>query len=150
MELIKGPHPWSCTGAAFAMCFDISWDRMVRMVGHDGSEPNFYGDEDSRGFALQEMVLVGLQLGYAVINIELHPRITNKVGGVEKFITLQGLDDIKRMKSLMANRGVLGYGNHAVAWDGEKVYDPRGYITADFKIPQIFFLISKLENQIIL
>ena len=126
---------WSCLPTAFAQSLNISFDEMIRRIGHDGSrvvwdlpEPNC-----RRGFHIQECIDVARQFGMSVMEIELYPRHAPSLD-VEP-ITVEFDDNQFRFNSFIATtRGVLtgvrNNGNgHAVAYD-HGIYDDTNFTPA--------------------
>jgi hypothetical protein len=67
MQLLKQPNSWSCSVTAFAMALDVSIEKLICMVGHDGSEilwPELSDPLRRRGFHLQELMLCAVHLDY--------------------------------------------------------------------------------------
>lgn len=134
MRLIQNPNRWSCILAAFAMVLDAEMDELIKEIGHDGSEV-WWEDVNPpmcyRGFHVQEFLDLCMKRGKIF-------------GVVESVLTLGGRgrkiprvlpgDYEKRWNSYLRNfKGVItgeleSRGRHAVAWDKNKIFDPRGRI----------------------
>lgn len=151
MELQRQPNRWSCLPTAFAMCFDIPVTEVIIALKHDGSaiirsdKPEPY---KRRGFHPQELILYGLQKRFAVIPIDiLGLALTDgeTITPIE-----QDIDEMNRI--INSHIGVMTgytkpeYKPHAVAWDGDTIYDPNGtfYGPDRFQIAT-FYLIIRLK-----
>jgi hypothetical protein len=138
MELQKQPTEWACLPTAFAMCLGMPVAELISDLGHDGSEPFWEGYEgvhNVRAFHHQELYDYCLKKNKPVTMIDAMPALIHYVGTghVKNF-----WDDNKNSDRLMyyldRYHGVLhGLTNfkagHAIAWNGEKCYDPRGFIS---------------------
>lgn len=138
MDLQHSPNRWSCLPTAFAMAVGIPVSDFLIKLGHDGSElknPDMPEPLCRAGFHIQECLYVALDLGIKFTPFEM--------------VTRQGISETRswvkpwtdKVHRLMADhRGVLlGRGRknmHAVAWDGERVYDPSIGI---YFLPSIHF-----------
>lgn len=141
---LKGGNGWSCLPCAFAMVLDLSVEELIKMLGHDGSaEPYPAYPGQKAGFHEQECIEVAQQLGYACTPIEIVPQIMPMPGGPMRPIWFSTSDASfeeanwqRFIRHLNGSRGVLTgvkqhinsskVLGHAVAWDGENIYDPQG------------------------
>lgn len=123
------PNSWSCLPTAFAMILQCEPREIFEIIDHDGSEILYPDQPDPncrRGFHLQEMFDVSVHfLQYPVV-IEPVPHVL--VGEVMRPIPMP---ENRFEHYLQLRPGVLlgcheTGKNHAVAWDGDKVFDPRG------------------------
>lgn len=76
MELQKQPNDWSCLLTAFSMALHIPIERLIDMIGHDGSEriwPDFPEPQCYRSFHPQELIDCALLMNCAVTAIEMEP-----------------------------------------------------------------------------
>lgn len=74
---------WSCLPKAFAKCMGVSLERMVKLIGHDGSAiewPNSPSPLDRRGFHIQEILQAVHKMNYSAMPVGLNPTITNGIG----------------------------------------------------------------------
>lgn len=135
MRLIKATDSHSCGLASLAMLLDSDPSDLVLELGHNGGEviwPNDDEPECFRGFHTQEFVDICFRRNMALIEIIAQPFIFNRSGEPRQILELSEADS--RIQSYMTGTpgiiiGVIESGaRHAVAWDGEKVYDPIGYI----------------------
>lgn len=133
MQLLSQTTPWGCliTSAAIVLG-EKNIDNLIKELGHDGSkelEPGIY-----QGFHYQEIIDLAFHRGYPVTIIELNPRSesykTGKVWEVDFII-----NKWRRFNDYLKNaRGIicgLRSDYHAVAWDGEKIYDSGKNIVTD-------------------
>jgi hypothetical protein len=149
MKLQRQPNKWSCLPTAFAIVLDKDVEKVLKLIGHDGSEKIFPDLEEPycrRSFHLQELVEVCLYYKYAVTQIEVNP-VSEACGQLYPVPTCKATFS----HYLHVGTGVLlGHGSagtpHAVAWDGRIVYDPNGlvYDLAKFT-PMAFLLIAKIN-----
>jgi hypothetical protein len=126
----KSPNCWSCTPTAFAMVLCINVDKLISLVGHDGSEklwPELPDPHCRRGFHIQEMIEVADSLGWTVTPFEAR-LFSGGPNKNPKEILLRESPQL-RMQRVMRNRqGVIngtterGTG-HSVAWDGSDAID---------------------------
>ena len=149
MRLMRQDTRWSCVAFSFAMAFDIDIKVFYNLLGHDGSEILFSDLPEPycrRSFHPQEFFWVGRKLGYHVITVELTP-ILSPDNNIEWPVPIKCLDFVQLLHN---NIGVFtGSGvrtRHAVAWNGQKIYDPNGMIY-EFAhpnfTPEVFYLILK-------
>ncbi len=74
---------WSCLPKAFAWCMGVSLARMVKLMGHDGSDivwPSSPSPLDRRGFHIQEILYAVHKLNYSAMPIGLNPTLSNGRG----------------------------------------------------------------------
>lgn len=134
MILQRQPNAWSCILCAVAMALDEGWRKLIGEIGHDGSEivlPTLPDPARRRGFHLQELIPLALKRGFAVTPLEALPYSTPD--GKSEFPVDFKIKPEKRFQLYMVHsRGILtGLAHqwrHAVAWNGEKIYDSRGLI----------------------
>lgn len=136
------------------MLLEIPLSRIQQLLGHDGSEIIFpFLKTPYRGFQIMEMQYVAMLHGRCLIpvapTVEYQPERS-----IESKILKVGIDDwfepISCMKALIC--GEINGRNHAVAYDGEMIYDPSGLIYPlddRIKIHEYFMLGRIHENPII-
>jgi len=150
MKLLKQPDD-SCLLYSTAMILDIEPQHLIRCIGHDGQQvwwpENKHTSYKKRSFHIQEIIEVCLSFGHGLCPIEIDPcSAPGNDPGNYKRICEDGEERFKRL--INGKRGILigktksGMG-HACAWDGEKVYDPNGYIYPldDFESHECWILI---------
>lgn len=111
-------------------------EKLIALLGHDGSEivwPQFDEPLCRRGFHIQELIFIAWRnYSRTVTPFEALPLLQSGDGEPLEITTLPDPKD--RMRELMPhNSGVLtgltpNGRPHAVAWDGELVYDPNGLV----------------------
>lgn len=133
---------WSCLPAAFAHCMGVSLERMIELIGHDGSQviwPDQPSPLNRRGFHIQEILSVVHLLNYSSMPVQLNPTLSNGYGP-----SIQISDTFfEAAKSwLGVHLGPSDTGiNHAVAYIPYKGfwYPDRGYI-ANFNSREIWLV----------
>lgn len=132
MEMMLQPNAWSCMPAAFAMALGQTPKEIIYAVGHDGSEVIFPLEQEPmnrRGFQLQELIDVCLQLDVVPVVIHAYPRIVSSTGVLHPVFDDETAN-IRMDNYLNGKIGVLlGQSDghpHAVAWNGYKIFDPKG------------------------
>ena len=148
MKLIKGGN---CTLASAAMCMDMTYDKLHRLCPetHSIAWPDAEGQLRERGVTMDEINDLGIKL---FLQVNCLPIITNGLPGCTKMLYTEEYA-IKRMrqwmslhKCILIGKTASGIG-HAVAWDRNLVYDPRGYICdandmIDFQPQHLFAMIE--------
>lgn len=139
MNLQKQRDNWTCYATAFAMALGLDVTELFKLIGHDGTSKLWPEIEDERfnraGHHVQELIDVAYNLGVMIVRIDGCPAHQHFVSGVTRTPLLWTTDKCEKRieKYLKYNYGVLsgtvGFNYwHTVAWNGEKVYDPRGKI----------------------
>ncbi len=153
MKLIQGENNLDCILAAAAMVMGINLVELKKSIGHDGSEiifPNAPEPYCFRGFHIQEIIDQAFQNNWSVMYIQKHFGLEPFIGNDPVF-TIDVND--KRINNYLTNfpgiiAGVKGNRNHAVAWNGEMVYDPSGFVYSlrefDYNIKE-FWAFSKIK-----
>jgi len=147
---------WACLPCSFAMVVKVPIEQFIKLLGHDGSaKPYPEMPEQVAGFHEQECIEVLQHLGFACTPIEIVPQMVPLPGGPVRqiwfpakntpiqntsncieFSKLKGGNRERFYRHIKMTTGVftgIKHGHrrarpigHAVAWDGEKVYDPQG------------------------
>jgi hypothetical protein len=147
LKLQKQPNEWSCLPTAFAMVLDIPVAKIFETLDHDGSEVIFPDEPEPycrRSFHIQEMIDVCMLRNIGVVAVELHP--VSEAQGHQYKVPVSN----RRLDYYIVNyNGVLvGVGSsgkpHAVAWNGDKIYDPNGttYGITDFTIDTFYLTVN--------
>lgn len=136
----------NCLLYAAAMVLDANPDDICAAVGHDGTQiwwPDEVGTRRRRSHHPQELIDYAALLGLTFIEIEAIPRI----GWSSKDAKPIFKEPEKRFENwLRGRRAILlvisGLLNHAVAWDGKEVFDPKGYKgnISDYEIETAYIL----------
>lgn len=146
-------NSWSCLPCSFAMVINMPVKDFISLLGHDGgAKPYPEAPEQVAGFHEQECIEVLQALNYACTPIEMVPQMMpwldgpmrqiwfprvsvvpeppscldlRAVGNKERFIRhLSNTCGVLTGKRIIDPRArPIG---HAVAWDGQSIYDPRG------------------------
>ena len=136
------------------MCLDIPVQTIFDEVGHDGTQvifPTQKPPKANRGFHLQELIDICDVRGYSVTEIQARPAIQT---GDEIWDLPYADPQVRFVDHLTGYPGVLvGYylssRQHAIAWDGQSVFDPAGYVTKidQFRIISLYKIrqISRLD-----
>lgn len=136
----------TCLIAALAMALSIEYEDVVKMLGHDGTSMRGGG---MTGIHPQEVIDALLPQGVIMVIIEQHPSFVphetiNTVGLWDEIHRERRfLNYVKNRHSVLIGKNKQG-GPHAVAYDGEKVFDPAScvrYPLEDFTIKEawLFF-----------
>lgn len=143
----------NCLIFSFAMVLGMDPDLLQVKIGHDGLKD--VGGTKPCGYHMQELIDVALHVGYAVTPIEAFPasRIPGRQDDFE--INFKPDNGTRFLRYLYDNQGVLagksksGIG-HAIAWDGDYVYDPKGQVCTISQHKgldiQTFWMISKIKT----
>jgi hypothetical protein len=155
MKLKTQNNHWSCLLYSYAMVLDVEPETLIDMIGHDGSEiifPKKLEPTNRRGFHYQELFDCAFNLGYSVMEIQVLPTSITTLD-TELFEIDFRITNEQRFLEYIKDRvgvfnGMALQHNHAVAWDGSTIYDPRGriatYSNAGLAIRN-FHLISKID-----
>jgi hypothetical protein len=131
------PNSWSCLPTAFAMASGYTLDRLLDIIGHDGSKivcPELKDPARRRGFHVQECILAVMHLGYAATPVERLPIIqtANEHTFVPVFYRLAGREANDRIfenhlfgnyRVVVIGRTRAGY-DHAMACERGLLYNP--------------------------
>lgn len=123
MLYVSSPNRWSCLPASFAMILDITFETMIRHIGHDGSDivhPDLPEPLCRRTFHIDECTLVAVMLGHSITTLHFMPQLTTD--GKHMIDIPMDTEYLLRFPGVLSGRGeTMG---HAVAWDGCIVHDP--------------------------
>jgi hypothetical protein len=112
-----------------AMLLNEDPNKLMEQLGHSGTERVYQDKTQLRGYHIQEFVDLFLEYDKSLVRIERQPILgPNHQQAIDAFPDME-----KRFwERLNGNEAYLlgssGSGFHAVAWDGERVYDPKGYV----------------------
>ncbi len=136
MKLQISPNNWSCMPTSVAMALDTDVDTVIRLCGHKGDAlpwpPPF--DKLREGFHIHEIIdVVWLYFSKTMTPFIREPTVTPHDECPERGAVFVECDsEIRFIKRLWSRQGIMtgvvGELGHAVAWDGHRIYDPRGYI----------------------
>jgi hypothetical protein len=126
MKLIKGGNI-NCLIVATAMLFDTTSEEVIQYIGHDGE--NRFLNGRKIGVHIQEIQDFAFAHGCILAGIESQPYI-----GYDPGICKRVYEDVphsyrQAVLQIRASgrEGLLITESHAVAWDGHKAYDPKGF-----------------------
>jgi len=150
MQQQKQDNAYTCTAVAFAMALGIAKHKILKQLP-DPSEIIWpIAQHGYRGHHTQELIDLCYSYGQSVMQIDVMPVFSHFSGELQGQTRAYGLEDhfVERLKNYLEyNYGVLtgtiGFNaGHAVAWDGEKVYDPMGLVRFDLEFMNIqhFFI----------
>ena len=74
---------WSCLPSAFAMCMGVNLQRLIELIGHDGSAiawPDYPEPLCRRGFHIQEILYAIHKLNFSAMPVQLNPTLSNGRG----------------------------------------------------------------------
>jgi hypothetical protein len=125
------------------MVLDITVEELTQLIGHTGSAELYDTLPGQKaGFHEQECIEAAQLLGYACTPTEVVPQMMPYPGGPIRSIWFPGTEsdreenNWRRFKRHLTNTcGVItglsqrtssGVVGHAVAWDGDNIYDSRG------------------------
>ncbi len=132
MKLQTQPEKWQCAVTSFAMAMDMPVERLIQLLGHDGSAvifPEQSEPRNRRGHSIYELIRKAIDLNCAVTPIPLHPSYRSNSN---EFVYLSSEEeDWDFFKDqINSSRGVIECagprGNHMIAYYFGKIFDPRG------------------------
>ena len=126
MRLLKQNGPF-CLVYSTAMVLDEDPEVLHKEIGTNGTEI-WWGDCYMRGIHIQEIQDCCTRRGKCLYNIELYPYLCPTEDHSPKLCYPQHMCVNRFRESLTRTRAILITENHAVAWDGTMVYDPKGFI----------------------
>jgi hypothetical protein len=126
MKLQRQPNSWSCFPTALAIACDVSIKKVLKIIGHDGSQiirPKLEDPFNRVAFHSSEIICAAWELGFALTEFP----VSRILGYNGDFFELPKLDVHQYLKDQPGI--ILGSGfwktPHAVAWDGKLIYDPN-------------------------
>jgi hypothetical protein len=163
MNIPQNIMPWACLPASLSMVLNIPFTQAIKELGHSGDALPYADGVTRKGFHIQECIDIALLHGFSVVEILAYFGSRPNASSVEQVPTLSLDAAIRRFKYYLSKckLGILGgmvqlpdrsIINHAAAWDGEKIYDPRGisytYEDAPRKnfLPQTLWMFLRLET----
>lgn len=134
----SGPH---CLVHSAAMCLDIEPENIHKEIGHDGTEI-WWEPNKMRGIHIQEIQDVANNKGMCFFPIEMYPAVAPDMNTEPREIYQHDLAHARFLKSLYGKTGILIMDTHACAWDGDMVYDPKGFTATlgDYDIREVWLL----------
>lgn len=120
----------------------------MQEIGHDGKEviwPNLSEPYCFRSYHLQEFTYCCLRRGFTLT--ELQPILGLCPGFNESMYELP--DQTETILQWMeGNPALILTGRHACAWDGYRVFDPKGYINDvnDYCLRAVHLCVKEISN----
>jgi hypothetical protein len=133
----------NCLVYAAAMILNADVEDILSSIGHRGQEMVWPGRDWPTclaGVHIQEIQDVAYKYGKCFYPIEFEPTSRCSEGAPAHFSYKNRNLKLRMMNYLIDKRAILVGKTHAVAWDGEQVYDPNGMI---YEI-ELFMLERKL------
>jgi hypothetical protein len=128
------PNKWSCLPTAFAMVIDRYVEDLIKDIGHDGSEiiwPELPEPYCRRSFHIQEILQTIWGYGVLAMPIQVSP-VSMSHGSTRPYRVPVQFSPETRFRYIMTLASGVLIGEtqngqpHAVAWDGNKIFDPNG------------------------
>lgn len=111
------------------MIADEPLDKIINLIGHDGSEkiwPDASEPYCYRGFEYQEITRAAYKLGFSPVMFYVCYAIGNTSACQPSLPPKVNHEAISFITP--RTRALLMLSNHAVATDGVQIYDPKGYV----------------------
>jgi hypothetical protein len=150
VKLLRSPNGWSCLPASFAIAVEVPLQYLLSLIGHDGSDiawPALREPLRRRSFHIQELIYAIRRLDFFVIPYEAIPQLQGGPG-VRPLTIGVPFQDVLDYESRCVLTGSNPRGErHAVAWDGERCFDPAGEIESveQFNLECIWAIRSSSE-----
>jgi hypothetical protein len=148
MKLLQQPNRWSCLPTSFAMTIECSIEQFITHIGHDGSVeywPELPEPLNHRSFSLEECIRaawIGFNAMYAIFPSKqvLYPTPSS-----QPLIIELGREYIPYRNNVCVFLGEINGNRHAVAWDGERIFDPNGTIYSNVDSFSIDYCLIKVK-----
>ena len=138
MNLIKQNGPF-CLVASAAMILDTTIEQLHKEIGHDGTEI-WWPPNHMRGIHIQEIQDCCLRRNTCLYPVEREPLLapddqTEPRGYMSNPI-------IRLYYAIFLHPAILITYNHAVAWNGSMVFDPKGVVASfgDYSFSEAWIL----------
>lgn len=133
---------WACMAASFSMACQIPYEDFIRLLGHDGSAQRWPDSDHAVGFHIQECIDVAIRMGLSCTPIEMEP-LHRFSPSSSTIVPIHFANSYKsneyrfyRYLKCYSHSVVEVYSEresgeikgHAVACDGQYIFDPRGKI----------------------
>ena len=153
MKLLNQQGKQQCLLYAGAMLLNEDPSILIKEIGHDGLErvwKDLHMPRCLRGFHIQEILDCCMRRGYGLMLVELLPRsgaqgsrLWRKVFVTDNIAHDRFAAAIEGRQGIFIGKAASG-GNHAVAWDGENIYDPNGriYGVDEFHFKEAWLLVK--------
>jgi len=155
VQLLNQRSKPQCMLYAGAMLLDEDPETLISEIGHDGLErvwKDLHMPACLRGFHIQELLDCCMRRGLGLMLVELLPRsgaqgstLWRKVFPTDNMAQTRFSAAIQGRPGIFVGKAASG-GNHAVAWDGENIYDPNGriYGVDEFHFKEAWLLVKLL------
>jgi hypothetical protein len=146
MKMQKQHGQPACMIYALAMAIDEDAQEIIACLKQAGYVINHAWSPH-----IQDLINIAFAADYAITEIEPNPVIGNPVTGEMRNIYTEEqaqhrLDQFMRTTSGMLHVQLKDGQYHMVAWDGHKVYDPRGYCTSPSQYNIVaYYITSKIK-----
>lgn len=155
MKLIRNPNNWSCLLASMAMVLDKTTDELVKEIGHDGSQivfPHLPEPGRREGFHIQEFIPIILKSGFSMMAIEALPYSTPDGKHEWPVMFKNNEERFWDLSNWVPGifTGLATKWRHAIAWDGNQFYDPRGQIYDYDECPiqvDVFYRFDQIKSK---
>jgi hypothetical protein len=141
--------------ASFQMVLGMTFADIVLELGHAGDDFPYADGTTRRGFHVQECIDLAFKRGYAVTEIQAYygfrpsPTSNEQIPAqelskcVERFVGYAKDCPLGVITGELKRHDGSRIG-HAVAWDGNKIYDPRGKVYTLHKAEENDFFVCSL------
>jgi len=135
VKLQVQPERWQCAVTAFAMALAVPVTDLIGTVGHDGGEiifPDLPEPTNRHGHSIYELIWAAIDMGYAVTPVPVYPGIKPAPDSTCEHAIGTEIRNWQRFRRhLHGSAGVIECygpkGNHVVAYDHGRIFDPRGH-----------------------
>lgn len=121
----------NCLVYAAAMVLDTYPEYIFSKIGHRGQAniwPQVPYPHNLAGVHIQEIQDVALNVGYCFYPIEYYPESRYSIKAMPHYPYTYDQIEERFFKAIKNRKGIIVSDTHAVAWDGNKVFDPNGLI----------------------
>lgn len=125
----------NCLLYAAAMVLDCSVDELIEEIGHDGMDvvwPQLIPPLCFQGHHIQEIIdcFVARGFGLMLVERECFQAPAEDVSPLQTFEHFEErfLHHVEGKEAIMVGRHKQKQCGHAWAWDGERCYDPNGFL----------------------
>jgi len=139
-----------CLLFAAAMVLNVSTVTIIEEIGHDGTEiwwPKLMAPRNERSIHIDEIQDFAFNRGFAFAPISRNPQSWQGRGTVIRDVFSSEDTRESRFRHILVGKDAIIFGQmaflkHAVAWNGEKIYDPNGriYPLENFKAEEAYIL----------
>ena len=127
MRHLTQPNRWTCVPTSFAMAADVSLEKILEIIGHDGSaivHPDLNEPWRRRAFHIQECIWAVRKLGFSVTPFEIFPQLA--AAPHYEIAIERTWSWFEIMSGFGVVTGSTERNRHAVAFSDHMGYDPNG------------------------